>query len=307
MTGQADYFGLDAYDQVDYQGSLSDYNFELQPNGRVRVFKGDGGFDILDSIEGIWFIGEGEWYSIADAIAGAAPPANISAGDVDAFAFAGQSNADGHFYNADGNNALPIGKDVFEAQILANSGFATTSINVAVGSSAASENSGPPGENWWNLGSNQPGPLLNNAVNTINQSLSSGQDLDGIIWAQGEAEAFSVLYSNNAYAATVEADFVSATTSIFAHLRANFGADLPIFIQEIGYYVAPDDATSSFNGFEVIRNAQLGIINADDNTYLAAQTAGLGQRDEVHFNTEAYGAIATSLANTAYAVIGSTP
>lgn len=71
--------------------------------------------------------------------------------------------------------------------------------------------------------------------------------------------------------------------------------------------MAPDDATSSFNGFDVIRDAQLGIINSDENTYLAAQTSGLGQRDDFHFNTEAYGTIATNLANTSTAVIGSTP
>ena len=55
------------YDQVDYQGSLSDYTFSRNPDGSVTV-EGFGGTDTLNNIEGIWFQGEAAWYSVENAI-----------------------------------------------------------------------------------------------------------------------------------------------------------------------------------------------------------------------------------------------
>ncbi len=55
------------YDQVDYQGSLSDYTFTRNADGSVSV-NGFGSSDTLTNIEGIWFQGEAAWYSVDNAV-----------------------------------------------------------------------------------------------------------------------------------------------------------------------------------------------------------------------------------------------
>lgn len=57
-----------AYDQVDYQGRLSDYTFTRNADGSVTVTHPRLGTDTLWSIEGFWFHGEQAWYSMDDAI-----------------------------------------------------------------------------------------------------------------------------------------------------------------------------------------------------------------------------------------------
>ena len=46
-----------SYDQVDYEGKASDYNFTLNSNGSINVTKPDGSTDHFTSIEGVWFKG----------------------------------------------------------------------------------------------------------------------------------------------------------------------------------------------------------------------------------------------------------
>lgn len=76
------FFGSETgYDQVDYSGSLMDYRFILLPNGRVIVDHPTLGRDILYDIDGLWFEGEGRWYSIDDAIALTAPTRGYTARD----------------------------------------------------------------------------------------------------------------------------------------------------------------------------------------------------------------------------------
>lgn len=58
-----------AYNQVDYQGALSDYQITQNADGTVSVSHAFLGTDILTDIDGFWFSGEAAWYSIADAIA----------------------------------------------------------------------------------------------------------------------------------------------------------------------------------------------------------------------------------------------
>ena len=60
---------LAEYDQVDYAGSLLDYNFIQNANGSVSVSRAGFGTDILWDVDGFWFFGSEAWYSIADAIA----------------------------------------------------------------------------------------------------------------------------------------------------------------------------------------------------------------------------------------------
>jgi len=68
--GNDTFFGTsNAYDQVDYEGSLTDYSFSQNANGTVTVSHPQFGTDTLSSIDGFWFSGEGAWYSLEDAVA----------------------------------------------------------------------------------------------------------------------------------------------------------------------------------------------------------------------------------------------
>ncbi|MGH1421062.1 MAG: PQQ-dependent sugar dehydrogenase [Hyphomonas sp.] len=67
----------DSYDQVDYDGSLSDYTFTPNADGSVTVTGALTGIDTLSDIDGLWLKGEGAWYSMADAIA-SSPPAQAA-------------------------------------------------------------------------------------------------------------------------------------------------------------------------------------------------------------------------------------
>jgi len=53
----------DGYDQVNYDGAASDYNFIRNSDGSITVTKPGGGVDILEGVDGVWFDGEGAWYS----------------------------------------------------------------------------------------------------------------------------------------------------------------------------------------------------------------------------------------------------
>lgn len=57
------------YNQVDFDGSLFEYTFSQNSNGTVRVSSAIYGIDRLVDIDGLWFRGEEQWYSVADAIA----------------------------------------------------------------------------------------------------------------------------------------------------------------------------------------------------------------------------------------------
>ena len=56
------------YNQVNYDGSLSDYVFTENFDGSITVSSGQWGTDTLYDIDGFWFAGEARWYSLADAL-----------------------------------------------------------------------------------------------------------------------------------------------------------------------------------------------------------------------------------------------
>ena len=56
------------YDQVDYDGVITDYTFTLNADSSVTVFHPEFGTDTLHSIEGFWFIGSSTWVSMEDAL-----------------------------------------------------------------------------------------------------------------------------------------------------------------------------------------------------------------------------------------------
>ena len=216
----------------------------------------------------------------------------------DFFAFAGQSNAERHFVRMAGDNSAgPLGYQAFESMIESLTGSAgTTAIEAAKGGSSASNLVPSTNGFWWNLTTNQPGQLLLDAVATIEASLGSQRDLDGIVWAQGEHEAGRVA------AGTVGlTDAVSylkqATTKIFEYFRDQFG-DVPIFIQELGDF-APTGPMGA------MRQAQAELIADLDYVFMGARTAdqGYSHFDSLHFDVDAYNDIAGVLAQNAVDII----
>lgn len=226
---------------------------------------------------------------------------NLTAEQFDVFAFAGQSNADGHFFRRDGDTSQLLGREVFQNEIFEQTGFQADVINTAIGGSGSNNNVLTPfttGTNfWWNLETNEPGPLLLDAIATIHEGLQAGQDLDGLIWAQGEEDADAIFYGANP-TRTIN-DLVESTQAIFAQFRAEFGEDLQIFVQELGDFPATLPGTA--NGFELVRDAQLEIIQADLNTHLAADADVNGIElldDNIHYTTESHGILAEQLADS---------
>ncbi|WP_158555054.1 galactose oxidase-like domain-containing protein [Fulvimarina endophytica] len=67
-TGDDRYEGGAAYDQVDYDGRIADYDFQRSEDGRVIVTSETYGTDTLVDIDGLWFRGEAAWYAIDDAV-----------------------------------------------------------------------------------------------------------------------------------------------------------------------------------------------------------------------------------------------
>ena len=54
------------YSQVDYDGSVLDYNFQFEDDGTLIIESDETGRDMLTNIDGFWFNGEGRWLSIED-------------------------------------------------------------------------------------------------------------------------------------------------------------------------------------------------------------------------------------------------
>ena len=61
------------YNQVDYDGSISEYTFTQYPDGIVTVFHPIWGSDRLTDIDGFWFAGEEKWYSLEQVLDIASP------------------------------------------------------------------------------------------------------------------------------------------------------------------------------------------------------------------------------------------
>lgn len=57
------------YDQVNYNGASTAYQFRSLSGARVEVARPDGGTDTLHDIQGVWFAGDQVWMSIDDLVA----------------------------------------------------------------------------------------------------------------------------------------------------------------------------------------------------------------------------------------------
>ncbi len=108
--GNQNYLGTDAeYDQVDYPGSVSEYDITQNANGTITVSHPELGTDTLTSIEGFWFIGDATWYSVEDAIAlaggGELPPDPTIIGTDGNDDLTG-TNIDNVFLGSEGNDSI---------------------------------------------------------------------------------------------------------------------------------------------------------------------------------------------------------
>lgn len=62
------------YNQVDYDGARADYTIVRNTDGSLTVSHAVYGTDTLIDIDGFWFHGEQQWYSVNDAVAEAPAP-----------------------------------------------------------------------------------------------------------------------------------------------------------------------------------------------------------------------------------------
>ncbi|MGK7868346.1 nucleoside hydrolase-like domain-containing protein [Falsiroseomonas sp. E2-1-a20] len=219
--------------------------------------------------------------------------APLGRADYDLFAFAGQSNAAGHFYTRPGDpTGGPLGNDVFEAALSkAMGGGPVTAINVAVSGSGSNQYADAK-LFWWDINADAPSKLLVDAVAKLKAAETGGRELDGLIWAQGEDDARQ---AHGSQKAAVVNRMVESTESVFAYIRDQLDdPDLPIFIQQLGNF--PNDTPS--DRYEAIRGGQAQIIAEDPYTYMGATTTDLNQHhpDNVHYSNAEYGVIANRLA-----------
>ncbi len=69
-AGNDSIFLYEGYDQINYDGSASDYKFRKKEDQSIEVIKPNG-TDTLQGVEGVWFKGEEKWYNISDLVVNA--------------------------------------------------------------------------------------------------------------------------------------------------------------------------------------------------------------------------------------------
>jgi len=109
-SGNATFRGQrNVYDQVDYDGVMTDYTFTQNGDGSVTVHHPDLGTDTLVDIEGFWFVGSGSWVSMDDALAqsNTAPtPTPTPTPTTPNQAFVEGTNGDDDLFGSDMNNVF---------------------------------------------------------------------------------------------------------------------------------------------------------------------------------------------------------
>jgi Ca2+-binding RTX toxin-like protein len=202
------------------------------------------------------------------------------------FAFAGQSNAWYHFDDDRSGESYKIFEQVLEQDPDIGN---VTALDTADGGRSADILARRKPNNWhWDPDNNLPNDFLRDAVITM-----KNQHADGVIWAQGEADARS-LAGNSPNGQTTTARFEEATTEIFQYIRDQLNdPDLPIFIQQLGNVTSSDYV----GGIDAMRAVQQHIADTDDNVFIAAITTDLAMSsDHLHFSQSSYETIAGRLA-----------
>ena len=244
------------------------------------------------SLQGIRMTGENARFDKIALTARTPVYSALDPADYDYFAFAGQSNAGRHFERVAGDfSEGPMGFVAFEAAVEDQTGGMTTAINVASGGSGSNEQARSD-LFWWNTTTDTPGQILLDAVADIQAAMGAGEDLDGIIWSQGETDAFAVDTAGTLSEQDAIDLMVEATTSVFEYFWSAFGEDVPIFIQELGNI-------SIYDSIHGLRDAQAQMAADLDNVYMGALTTGYTLYDNLHFSVDVYGDIAEDLATTA--------
>ena len=139
-----------------------------------------------------------------------------------------------------------------------------------------SDAAGSAMSNWWNAGKTTS---YNNWEAKIT---ASGGKLSAFIWWQGEADAL-LGRSKAAYKADMDA--------MFAQLRADYGATLPVAIANLGR--TTDSVTDA--AWEAIRDAHVDASNDPYNSGFVVYDAALS--DSVHLTTASYVALAPRIAH----------
>ncbi|MEM6356726.1 MAG: Ig-like domain-containing protein, partial [Pseudomonadota bacterium] len=224
-------------------------------------------------------------------------PNALAPGDFDVIVFAGQSNAERHFtvVSNDATNLGILGAEVFEREVEGTLGGDTTLIEAASGGSASNIDI-QTNNYWWNNNTGNPGDAFNAAVAAIDAALAIGQDVDAIIWAQGESDARAAVSPSDIQG--IADDLETATLAIFQEFRTLYGADIPIFIQEIGAFPEEGSFLGGPTGvLQPIRDAQAAVAAALDNVFVIPTSTSLTLNDSIHYTNESYGEIALNLAD----------
>ena len=138
-------------------------------------------------------------------------------------------------------------------------------INCAVGGSSI--------EQWLEDETFQGVKLLSNFKREVNQSQKYGE-VKGILWHQGEANAFSVVTPDYA-------DKLRELTNTFREIVKN--DTLPIFIGQLGSYAKPIEKQNRWDSINTIIN---DFVEKDLNTYLIYTRDLKDKGDKVHFDSE---------------------
>lgn len=225
-------------------------NYPQQPNGLSMTSGFDDGYNLTPErqVEMTHALGYRDWWTtyigmshyfnartaFEDKITGEKVEGGGSLKMV--VAYAGEGNASGHFLIG---TRPDRGVDEIQRKLMQQFGVGLGSfefVNGALGSSAADRagainpNATTNGLWWWDLEKDQPGPAFDNMLKVL-----GSRKPQAIIWAQGGQDANAIYAPGNRNPVPTGARFKLATQKIFAHMRSLWGANLPIFMQELGW------------------------------------------------------------------------
>ncbi|MDQ0507428.1 DUF2612 domain-containing protein [Xanthobacter agilis] len=232
-----------------------------------------------------------------------------------AIAFAGQSNALGHFTTLSGASArldLVSAADLRQ-NVAAQLGLRTVEVipvQMAWGSSAAdklADDDPADGINyWWDVDGGVAGPRLTQAIGIID---GLGVPLAAIVWAQGENDASAMDPDASPRTSSVTR-YTTATRRVFSALRsAASNPNLPIYLQTIGrgwWGDLPDVPEVGGAYYKAVRDAQVAIAVADKAVRIGTWTPGVETIDGyvqetsnvgwIHYKSAVYHTAAAELA-----------
>lgn len=205
---------------------------------------------------------------------------------------AGQSNIARYFTEYDGEAAAYL-EDMVESKLGLESGTANF-VNQAVGSTAlleANANINATHCAYWTAGSAgsfRDGPCLTAAIDGIKSLVASGENIDLILWAQGERDS---RFIDNV---SERSEYQNGLEYTFRRLRSAAGdPDLKIGIQALGL----DQQNINQYGWNAVLGVQNELSNIDgNNVAILARTKNLPMEDRYHLTLEGYKTAAERIA-----------